>query len=233
MKKCKINIIVIIFISLFLIGIASSQTYKLNSAIDLKIPTNSSSCYVTITFPDSTNAVYNASMSVLGTGYANYSFSNSSLNGDYNYFSPCGSGTFQVTPNGDTLTTGKAMLYSFIWIVSFLMLLGLLIYGLATDGNNKRDEFTGYILDVSNAKYLKIFSLALCYVISIFLSYFTWMICYSYLSMDFMSSIFQVLFYGLAIATLPLFVIFCYLLIANKIRDSKIIEELSRGLRVK
>jgi len=218
---------------LMVVPLVSSQTYKINSVIDLKIPTNASSCNVTVTFPNSTNVIYNQTMSTFNTGYANYTFTNSLLNGEYDYYSNCGSGYIQVTGNGDVLTTPMALLYSLIWIVCFLMFVGLLIYGIAADGNNKRDEMTGYVLDVSNVKYLKIFSLAFCYVILLFLSYFTWMICFAYLDFAFIASIFQFIFYGMAGLTLPLFILFVYLLIANAIRDSKIKEELGRGLRVK
>jgi hypothetical protein len=171
----------------------------------------------------------------------NVSSGNFSYSGQYSFIFQCNTSTqggfyehdFLVNGIGEALTTEKSILYSLIWIVSFLMFLGLLIYGLGADGNNKKDEMSGYVLAVSNVKYLKIFSLAICYVILVFLSYFSWMLCYSYLDMEFMSSIFQFIFYALAIATLPLFILLVYILIANGVRDHQIGEMISRGLRVR
>ena len=249
MNMNKILIVMLMCLMIFPLASAVSctenslGTFKVGDIISLRQICDSCT-YVTlgtVTLPNSTMQNIDANMTKTGIDYS-YPYDTNETTGIYYYtvFGDKNGGAivgetfcFSVTPIGIELTSGKTALYTLIWIVSFLIFVGLLIYGLNAEGNNKRDEMTGYILDVSNTKYLKIFALALCYVILIFLSYFTWMLSFSYLDMPFMSSIFQFMFYALAIATLPLFIVFCYILIANKIRDSKISDMLSRGLRVK
>lgn len=139
----------------------------------------------------------------------------------------------EVTTTGKTLTTDKSLIYTLILIFSILIFLGLLWFGFSIPSKNKSDEMTGYILYVSNLKYLKYVLLGFSYITLIWISYFTWMLVYAYLDFEFLSNIFRFMFILLVICSLPLFILYVYINIANLIRDSKINDMLSRGLRTK
>jgi hypothetical protein len=59
------------------------------------------------------------------------------------------------------------------------------------------------------------------------------MLSYSYLDMDFLSNILRMVFTSMAVLTLPGFIIFTYILIANLIKDTKVSELLERGFTVR
>jgi hypothetical protein len=59
------------------------------------------------------------------------------------------------------------------------------------------------------------------------------MICYAYLDMDFVTSIFRVLFTAQVVLVLPMFIVGTYFVIANAVRDNKIGDMLSRGLKTR
>ena len=140
---------------------------------------------------------------------------------------------FQVTSIGIEFTTGKAILYSVIMIVSILTFMGLLWIGLALPSGNKTDEFTGYVIAVRNLKYLKYFLLGFSYITLLWINYFAWMITYAYLDFEFLANIFRFMFTFMAILTLPLFILFAWITISNLVRDIQVGDALMRGLRVK
>jgi hypothetical protein len=51
--------------------------------------------------------------------------------------------------------------------------------------------------------------------------------------MEFVSNMFRFMFYGFGAALVPLFILGVYVVIANIVRDSKIADLLSRGIRTK
>lgn len=105
-KSWGIGILFLVFIS----GIVSAQFCQVNSYCDLKIPINESSCSLTVSYPNSTNIIFNQSMTV-NVGYANYSFS-SLDQGNYDYFSECGHGVLEVTNSGRAAPTqGESLMF--------------------------------------------------------------------------------------------------------------------------
>ena len=182
--------------------------------------------------------IINENMTSIGSGEFCYNYTTTEK-GTYDFKGKSDgcSNTFAVrvpsTTTGEVLTPAKATAYSIILILSILIFAGILYFGLAMPDGNKRDEMSGYILAVSNLKYLKYFLLCLSYVFLVWISYFSWMMVYSFLDFEFLSNIFRFIFTALAITTLPLFILFTYLTIANLIRDSKIADSLMRGLRIR
>ena len=65
------------------------------------------------------------------------------------------------------------------------------------------------------------------------MSYFAYTLSYGYLEMDFLTNLFNTLFNMLTYLIIPFFLLMIYFLIANWIRDSKIADALSGGLRFK
>jgi len=140
---------------------------------------------------------------------------------------------FRVSKLRGELSTSESITYIIVFIIGFIVFIGLLIMGIYLPGSNKRDEMTGYIIAVRNIKYLKLVCLGFAYIISLTISYFAYTLSYAYLDFQFLTSLFKFLFYFEAIATLPLFILFTYLTISNLIRDSQVKDLLLRGLRVK
>jgi hypothetical protein len=169
---------------------------------------------------------------------------NFSHHGSYEYQIRCGGardntlggfliGEYEVNSVGETLTPERATLYTILWLMSLLVFAGLLIAGIKIPSNNKSDAVTGYVIAVSNLKYLKMFCIALAYLTATFIFYYTWMISIAYLDFSFMSEIFRIIFYAMTILIIPFFVLMIYILIANWTRDSQIKDFLSRGLKTR
>lgn len=142
--------------------------------------------------------------------------------------------TFDITGQGNNApTTSQSILYALMFIFSVLFFLGTLILGIYLPYDNRKDEFTGYILAVDNVKYIKLISLAVSYLMMMLMFYLGWQISNVYLDLDFLSNLLQYAFYFTAVALLPLFMIGVYLVIANAVRDHKIGDQLQRGFSVR
>lgn len=163
----KIGILIILV--LFSITFISAETYQVNTSIDIKIRTNDTACNITVSSPTSSNLIVNNPMTVsVGYGYANLTFSNTSQLGHYQYFATCGSGSFDVTMNGQDMTTGKAISYiGFILILLFTF--GLTVYGSSTIQWKHRRSDDNKIISVNNFRYLKIFLWVMVYFELMFL----------------------------------------------------------------
>lgn len=112
-----------LFFFLFLISFTSAQTYNQESIIDLKISTNLTNCNLTVAYPDSSNLVFEVPMSI-NKGYANYTLAPLTEIGIYQYFSECGSGTFEVTSGTND---GSITLFIFLYILFYgITILGLI-----------------------------------------------------------------------------------------------------------
>ena len=123
-----------------------------------------------------------------------YDFCNTSVLGiyTYDYFDIAGNvyvNDFEITATGKDLTTAKATSYIIILFISLLIFVGLLWMGLGLHSKNKSDEMTGYVIAVSNIKYLKYLFLGFSYLCLVWISYFSWMIVYAYLDFNFLSNI--------------------------------------------
>jgi magnesium-transporting ATPase (P-type) len=178
------------------------------------------------------------SMEKHGTVY-NYSFCNSTQNGQYivngigdvDGIQTAFAYDFIVNPLGKTFTSSQAVMYCLIFVISFVLFLICLIAGIYTPSGNKTDEMTGYVLAVSNLKYIKILMFCFSYLLLVLMTYFGWMVSYGYLDMDFLGNLFNFAFWTLVIMLLPLFIVGSYVLVANLIKDSQVADTLQRGIR--
>lgn len=195
---------------------------------------------MSVQYPNNIVAMVNENMTKDGSVF-NYTFCNTSLAGQYiynTYGDPDGIPTvqpvgFEVTATGSGTSTGKTITYFLIFLFALIVFSILLVIGIALPSNNKTDEMTGYVIAVSNLKYLKLVSLGLTYIFGMFIAYFAWMLSYAYLDMDFLSDILKFVFYFLVALALPLFILFVWTTITNLMRDSKVHELLYRGFKVK
>lgn len=171
----------------------------------------------------------------------NYTFCGNDILGTYVYDTfgdPDGnkvsaSVSYEVTTTGQLLNSSKAVLYIVILFIALLLMALFITLGLMISGDNKRDEMTGYILAVSNVKYIKLFSWALAYLCLMLILRFGYIISYSFLDMDFIANLFNFTFYASVAALFPLFILFVYIVGANAVRDSKIGDALLGGLRIR
>lgn len=240
-----IFLIFIIFISTNLVSaeVHTLGTFKTNQCVTLK-QTCGNCTYVNFTLstpPNQSTYLANQSMTKISQTLFTYDFCNTSIDGEYTYDTssdPNGIITpdpvnFFVNPLGKTLTNSQAILYFLIFIISFILFLISLIFGIYVPGGNSKDQMTGYIIAISNIKYVKIFMLAVSYIILMLMTYFGWIISFGYLDLDFLGNLFNFTFYVLIVFMFPLFVIGTYVLISNLVKDAKVGDMLSRGLKIK
>jgi hypothetical protein len=131
------------------------------------------------------------------------------------------------------MDTSKAISYTIIFVIGLLIFIGLIFVGITLPSKNDSDELTGYILSVNNLKYVKLFSLIFSYIILLVLVFFSYSVSYSYLDLGFLTTLFYDWFIFMAFGSFIFFPVMVYFIVANWIKDVKIGEYLSRGLRVK
>jgi hypothetical protein len=254
MKIAYKYILVVIWIGIMLsfavpFVIASTETYKSNVNVELgftctlnnAIPSALANMNITVKYPNGSSFLNNVIATPLGNGAFKYNTNFPDI-GLYNVQVFCWDGTYSfsnsdnyydVSATGKELTSAKATSYVIIFVISFLVLIGFLILGFYIPGNNKSDAMTGYIIAVSNLKYVKMLCFAFAYLTALFISYFSWMVCYAYLDMDFATTMFRFMFTAQLYLILPLFIIGIYVAVTNIIRDNEIGEFLGRGLKTR
>jgi hypothetical protein len=243
---CKANLFILTVIVLTVMlsqsVYANLGNVKQGNCINLMVLSNCSSINLTHVQDSNSTYIINKLMTKLGGQTFNWSFCDTYDLDHYLYSwnDPCidcsngGCGNeFYVTATGKDLTISKAVTYILIFLVSLLIFLGLLVVGIYLPSSNNVNEMTGYVIAVSNLKYVKMLCLAVSYIVLIFISYFIWQVSYAYLDLDFMTNIFRFIFIFLIALLLPLFILSMFLTIANAVRDHKLAEMLSRGLNVR
>jgi len=240
MTKYKILFALCFVVLLIGIGSSSLGTYKSGECVQIVNNLNATAVNIsgiTSPSPNSSILITNQAMTKDGS-FFNYTFCDTSKLGIYTYGfcdsnGYCFNNDFEITATGSSLSTSKSITYILIFVFSLLIFIGLMIAGITIPSNNDSDQMTGYVIAVSNLKYLKLFCLALAYLVAIFIFFFSYNMSYAYLDMGFMTSIFQFMFYALLAALLPLFGVGIYVVLANLTRDAKIKEAMSRGFKIK
>lgn len=248
MNKPNWKIIILMILIIVVIGLCIGRVNALEFSkvgkLDMPytfIQTCSSCTYVNLTISDRNDILYsNIEMSNNGSGVWTYTFTpitrgryDATGEGDKDGTPTSFATYFMINGIGEELSSAQSTSYVLIFIFALLVFGSLLALGIMLPNENGRDEMTGYIIAVNNIKYLKLTFLGIAYAIAIFISYFAWMVTYSYLDMDFLINIFRGIFIMLMSLAVPLFIMFCYLTIANLVRDSKLTDMLSRGLRTR
>jgi hypothetical protein len=249
MKAIKTTAILIILTSILFLPTITAQAQEGDLGVFftsdcVERTQNCANCtFVNITsvvYPNSSDAIGEVTMSKRNNVY-NHTFCDTTQNGEYivnGVGNPDGDNvvfgyTFTINPIGKILTNAQAVLYFTIFIMSFIFFLLCIIIASTIDGKNKKDEMTGYVLAVSNLKYLKIFLFTIAYLSFTVMMYFGWSISFGYLDLQFLGDIFNFIFITLVVLILPLFVVGTFVVISNAVRDHKVGEALQRGLRIK
>lgn len=226
------------------VDLANIPPVKQSSCIEL-IQTCSNCTFVNITgihypSPNSSIIYFNKAMTKNNNIY-NYTFCDTHILGQYIYDTignpdavvTTQSVTFEVTATGQTLDLSKTILYIVIFILALGIFLFSLIGGFMIPSKNNTDEMTGYIIAVSNVKYIKMLAFGIAYIMLMLIFYFMWMISYSFLNMDFITNLSKIAFYTFAWGCVIFFPLLIYFSIANAVRDHKVADMLQRGFRVK
>lgn len=217
--------------------------FKVEQCVSLKQTcTNCTYVNFSLTAPPSQNIILSDKAMILSPpNLWTFDFCNTTVNGEYiydTYGDPDGtlaqaSVNFFVNPIGKILTSAQATLYFLVFIIALIFFLLCAGYGLYAPGGNTRDEMTGYIIAVSNIKYVKMFMVAIAYLLLMLILYFGYIISYGYLDLDFLGNLLYFAFISMVVLIVPLFIVGVFLLIANKIKDSKLDQMLARGLKVR
>lgn len=234
------------FLLIGMLLISFTSAFKVGEELDIKITcinggycSSESYCNINIIDPDENLIVTGQNMTNQDS-FHNYTISPNKT-GTYKVEGFCIDGEdseeidfpLSITQTGTDLTQAKAWLYITILVLSILLTLGMLFVAIKLPSKNKSDELTGYIIAVSNLKYVRTFLFGLCYIMTIWISYFMWMITLALLDFTFLAGLFKFLFYTLAISTFPLFPLYIYFTIANFVKDKDIADLLSRGFSPK
>ena len=169
----KLNIYTIIFIMLFVFSInaVSALTFEQNSKIDLTYPCTyngticapTTTCNVSVIYPNGSLMIENKQSTYTGTGIANHTITDSSINGVYKVPITCnfangdadsGSADFEITPNGETLNLSKTIIYLGLIFILIIILTILLYSMIAVDNFGWRIGLIGLSYVVSNIFFL-------------------------------------------------------------------------------
>lgn len=181
-----------------------------------------------VMYPNSSLALNQATMTKTGTFY-NYTFCSTSPLGEYivngfgdlNGLDEIWAYSFLITPAGENLETGQALLYMFMLIV-FISIFLLSFYGsIVLPWKNERNPYDE-IIKVNYRKYLKMFCMGMSYVFLVWVSYISWNLSWGYLHMRGIADMFRYLFTVLVALALPVFIIWVVLMVVVYINDQKI-----------
>ena len=161
--------------------------------------------------------------------------------GEYSYLIWCNNsisggfseGVIEVNTLGNAFSIEKSIVYVLMFIFISLIVLGLFVAGLYLPSHNKSDETTGYIIAISNMKYVKIFCYCFAYLGFIVITFMGYQMCYAFLTMPLLAQVLYIVWWIEMALVIPLFIVGLYILIANWIRDNKLADGLQRGFRIK
>ena len=167
----KIILVFILSIFLFSFISASLPLVKQNDCVQIRTILNTDSVNLSsITYPNETTLFLNEEMTKNALTF-NYTFCGTNVLGTYvyDYFDASldtYTNDFLVTPSGNITTTGESILYFIIVIVMFVGSIILFYFILTLPYKNPRDN-QDVVIEITMAKYLKVFLIAILYPIVI------------------------------------------------------------------
>jgi len=217
---------ILILFSLFSIVSISGLTFEKDITIDLTFPCTyngticpvATECNLSIIYPNGSLMLENKQATYTGSGIANYTLPDSSINGDYKAPLTClfpdgnsesGNADFTITPNGEEPELAKSILYLGL-ILIILVLFIICIYSL---------------LEIDNFSW-KIGILAMAYILLNGFLLMCWKLAEMFLtSIPFIEPLFKVLYITSNVGYFPVFLgLVVYLLI--KVTDENNINKL-------
>lgn len=202
---------------------------------------NTTLCTITITRPDGTSLVRNQSMTFVGAGFYQFNLSHTQnkVSGEYGGATICAGTTtasstftYLVSPTGEELTTASGMLYIIVLVLSILIFAFCVFWAIKIPFRNQRDD-EGYIIQVNDLKYLKLFLWFFSYGIAIWITFMAWNLSLAFLKFDLTTSLFEYLFKFLTALALPVLILTMIVAFVNLAESKKIREALERGLPIR
>jgi hypothetical protein len=178
MIKNKLILLSILILVMPLV-LAETEIYPVNKDVDLKftcttnnaIPSNLSTFNITISYPNGTTFIDNKNTTILGNGAFSYT-TNFPVLGIYpvqmfcydSTYSYSNTGTYEITALGDTLSTSESIIYFIFLLASIGLFFLCLYYSVKIQWKHQRDE-DGYVINVNDLRFVKIFTIAMSYVL--------------------------------------------------------------------
>jgi hypothetical protein len=215
-------------------------TFEKNKCISLiQICGNCTFVNITsIVYPNSTIKTNQIAMTKTGT-YYNYTFCETNLTGTYivngfgdeNGINTIWNYEFYITYQGKTMSTGQAILISFLLVFMVVFLFWTLFGGIFIPYSNNYDA--GKLLSINDLKYLKIFLLGVSYFLIWAISGILLSVTYNYLNMDGISSIFKLVFNLLGMMLPIVIIVVISTILINLFSDKKLAKTLNRTFSLK
>jgi hypothetical protein len=174
--------------------------------------------------------------------FFNYTLSDSNTSefGDYEYRIMCedsglsnfGIFAFEVTPSGTSPTTAHAIFYVIAFIFSIVFFLLALLGGIKLPWKNNYSE-DGYLVNISDLKYLKLFCWFFAYICLIWLAWLGRAVNNMFLFVDAGTGVFDGIFYFLMAFFVPVFFLVAFVGFVRYINDKKFQNLLGRGVKVR
>ena len=197
-------LVIISCIEIVSVHAAQTEVYKPYTPINLQfrctlngaIPSPSTTFNISLYYQNGSVYVNNTQTAAQGSGSFNYTVTFPSTE-TYEVKMFCTDGTnsfsdegyYIITPTGTQLSTSQSVTYILIFIVSLIIFAGLLLAGIYIPKDNRRDQFTGYIIAVENTKYIKYLCIMFAYLVALFIAFFSYSMCFSYLDFPYMANI--------------------------------------------
>jgi len=187
-------------------------------------------------YPNSTNAVTEATMTQQGTRY-NYTFCLTSIQGDYivnGYGDLDGERTvwsydFSITPSGTTLTTAQGIVYAIFFVVGLVLFFLFLYSAVRIEWKHPRSA-EGKIVSVNDLKYLKIAFWILSYLILMFIMGIASSLTSNYLYFTGVAGFFRMIYVFMLTLMFPITAIAFFLAIVVALDNYVLKKNLTRGL---
>lgn len=245
--------IIIGLLIIFSLGVVSAIDYeyvfKQNTPVDLKFscfdettgePCDTNYlCNITVYYPNFT-VLINNDVATRNPSYYNYSITDTSTLGLYQYQSFCTNGTsggwspelyYLINTMGEDFNLTKSVLYLSVLILS-LGIFGFCIHwAIKIPFDNKRGK-DGIIVGMNDLKFLKIFLWFFVYLLAIFIMFMAKAVT-GVLEIGLATSLFNLLFWMLLVFLLPVFIVTTTVIIVRFFADRKIEMLVNRNIRVK
>jgi len=180
----QLSLLICAFILVGTLSFSSALTFEKDSVINLKFPCTydggnchaDTECRLSVIYPNQTLMVENQIADYSGSGIANYTLPDSSINGDYKVPLTCtfpsnyskeGQADFTITPNGEIPITAKTLIYIGL-IIILLALLAFIIFALFNiDHFGWRMGLTSFAYIIANVFLLVCWKMAEMFLTSI------------------------------------------------------------------
>jgi len=250
MKYKLILLALAILIVVPMVSAEPSFVFKADEPVDLNIPvfmsdnakaTSAVNCNITITAPNSTVMVRDGIMNFNASGSFNYTIPQEKVRslGEYSSSLNCNDGSdfgfttfsFLINNTGSKFSTAESVLYIIVFVISILLFLLSTWGGFALKWKNPRGD-DDMIIGMNDWKYVKVFLLAMSYLLLTWITFLAWGITKNLFLFDMGSGLFKWLFLTLITFLFPVFVVSLILAILAFISDKNIKRHLARGRKI-